>query len=495
MALALHAVRELTPYLWRTIMPYPRAVQSLALLSLFGGVLGASAIARAHAPAKVLQYVSIAPEDVVLVTNRGLIFGNVQSRDFKLLCNEAYDVSPSEDNVRFARLPSGRMLVASSNGLHQSDDKGCTWRPNAALAGLSVPSLAQHPRELDTLYVSTYSTDEPFAGTLRVSRDGGETFQILYEPGNEYFRTVQVAPDGKHVYATGQVLTAMPSHYVARSVDGGANWERSPITLEKDELDLSLLAVNPAQPEELLARASGAEPGLGERLLWSNDGGRTFSSLGKLPALAHATFASDGSVAYVGSVAGLQRISGSPSARTLDPVMSTARISQVRELEGKVYASGYYQGLEAAIEGVGVASASALTFERWLQFNEVDEQVQCSAAVTTACRFLWDDWQRENPSAAAIADAGTGGVVVDAGGMDAGTIAAPRVDASSATRTDASGPTAASDASDGGDRDGGGGDDDGCSLAHGSGSSLPALALLAVCAWLRRRRAPGVSRD
>ena len=478
---------------WRTIMPHTRAAQSLALVSLFGCALGASAIARAHAPAKVLQYVSLAPEDVVLVTNRGLIFGNVQRRDFKLLCNEAYDVSPSEDNVRFVRLPSGRLLVASSNGLHQSDDKGCTWRPNAALAGLSVPSLAQHPREPNTLYVSTYSTDEPFAGTLRVSRDGGETFQTVYEPGNEYFRTLQTAPDGKHVYATGQVLTAMPTHYVARSLDGGATWERSPITLEKDELDLSLLAVNPVQPEELLARASGAEPGLGERLLWSGDGGRTFTSLGKLPVIAHATFASDGSVAYVGSVAGLQRISGSPTARTLEPVMSTARISQVRELDGKVYASGYYQGLDAARDGVGVASTSTLAFDGWLQFNEVDEQVQCSTAVTNACRFLWEDWLRENPSAAAIADAGAGGVVVDAGGMDAAA-AAPRADASSQAVADATSPTPAADASGSDEDESARGGDDGCSVAHETRSALPAAVLLALVAWLRRRRSPGVGR-
>lgn len=449
--------------------------------------LGATAAARAHAPAKVLQYVSTQRDQVIVATNRGLIFGNLDTRDFKLLCNETYGVQPTEEGVRFVRTPSGRLLVSSSDGLKFSDDQGCSWSTAPALMGLSVPSLVQDPKEPATIYVTTYSSDMPSQGTVRVSRDNGETFQILLTVSNEYLRTLLVAGDSaKTLYVSSMVLNATPTYYVGRSKDGGATWERSDVPLTADERDLALLAVNPKEPMEIIGRATAPEPSFGERLLWSGNGGAMFRELKTLPTIMHASFSADGTSGYVGYLDGVAPLTGSSTDRSVGPVtMMTARISQTAVVGEQVLAGGYYQGLDAMKDGVGVAARADLRFERWFDFNEVDEQVQCAAS---RCRAWWLDWQRENLGIfggdAGSADAGS--PLADAGAsMDAGAVRDSAIarDADSLPEGDAPGHD-----------DGGAGDDskegksdDGCQLTATPGF-VDLGPLLLVVALLRRRR-------
>jgi hypothetical protein len=454
-------------------------------LFTFVCALGASSVVSAHAPAKVLQYLSTKPDDLVVATNRGLIFGNLATRDFKLLCNEAYAVAPSEETVRYARLASGRLLVASSDGLQLSDDNGCTWRFAPALADQLVPGLAQHPTDPLTLYVTTYAREAPRSGALRISRDGGETFETLLTVPDEFLRTLHVVPSSPlHIYFAGWVLGAMRSYYVGRSADGGLTWERFTIALEPEENDLLLLAVNPKQPNELLARAVAPEPVLGERLLWSRDGGRTFIALGKLPGLMHASFSSDGSVAYVGSLNGLQRVSGAAEARQLEPMANGARISQVAEQDGTILGGGYYRGLDQNADGIGVAKPPNLTFDRWFDFSEVDAPASCSGAADKVCRLLWEDWLRENVLTGAADDAGAdaGAPASDASvRSDAAAGALDASDGASRPAEQDAGPTEEADGSKG---------KDGCSLLSqppAVGALLPWLALFG-CLLRRRRR-------
>jgi MYXO-CTERM domain-containing protein len=466
-------------------MTAKRASFSLAVLCL----LGLAEHASAHAPAKVLQYVSSAPKDIVIATNRGLIFGDLETRDFKLLCNEAYDVGAGEEDLRFVRT-ADRYFVASSNGLFESADRGCTWQQNEALKGQSVPSLAQHPSEPETLFVTTYATSEPYTGSIRVSRDGGKTFELLLQLENEYARTIFVIPGATAtLYASNMVLNrTAPTYEVLRSGDGGKNWERFPVAITSEEADLSLLAVNAKQPNELIARATGAEPALGERLLWSSDGGRTFADIGKLPVIAHALFTADGS-AFVASLDGVQRLTGSGAMRMLAPRGASERASRLLEREGELLASGYYQGIAAGRDGIGRAALTSLAFERFFDFSEVDEPVQCSPAVERKCRALWEDWARENlpygASDGGVRDAAVGPSDAATGAPlspDAATPGAGPSDGGAPSGSDAGGDKPMADES----ADGGGGDG-GCRVASSNGPSTWWLSLLAL-ALVRRRR-------
>lgn len=379
----------------------------------------------------MLQFVSNKPDAVVIATNRGLIFGDLQTRAFSLLCGAAFDVGTSSA-YRTLLLPSGKLLIANSEGLRASVDRGCTFTAAGALTQLSVPSMVQDPATPRRVYVTTSGVGE---GGVRVSDDEGETFTTLLEaPDDDFLGSLAIAPsDPLRLYTSAIVLhkdtpTFTYSYYVARSVDGGKTWTKAEVALTDDERDVTLLAVNPVRPDELLARATASEPALGERVLYSNDGGRTFSSPITLRSLHAAAFSADGKTAYLGGVDGLWQ--ATDEARTFQQVADTARTSSLLGVSDGLLAAGYYKGIDARQDGVGFRGASDPGFSRWLDFVEVDEMVSCPAPSTAEarCRADWRDWQSENPPLVAASDAGasTGGMAADAGASlhDAGHTAA-----------------------------------------------------------------------
>ncbi len=453
--------------------------RALRPFALFAFVALPSAPVAAHAPAEVTQFVSTTPADVIIATNRGLVLGDLNSRSWSLLCNEALGplgVSTSS-SYHLVALPSGRWLLASVDGLTFSDDRGCSWQDLPALPGLSTPALVQHPSDPTQLYIATY--DGKNEGAVRVSRDGGESFETLLQvPGSQFTSSLLVAPTDPvtlYIATIGQDANRKLQLQVASSTDGGAHWEWSVVPRMDTENGLRLLAVNLARPQELLARASASEPALGERLLWSRDGGKTFTSPMTLNALKTAAFSHDGTVAYAGGVDGLWR--ASDEARTFAQVPLTARIAFVEEREGTLLAGGYYNGLDAMRDGVGVWTDGAdPVLQRWMHLNEVSRQADCPApsAAQTKCASMWQDWLIENPPAQSVPEAGV--PIVDPS-RDAGTRDATNQEAGDGrdAGTSAEGMPPASESS------------DGCTLRpNARGNALGLLAALAL--FLRRRR-------
>jgi len=456
--------------------------------ALVSGSLASPSRTLAHAPAEVLEFVSDKPDDVILSTNRGLIFGNPATGSWTLLCNEALDVSISRP-YRTALLPSGRLLVGESIGIRYTDDRGCTVRGLESLAGLSTPDFAQDPTEPKRVFVTTAGTGQ---NTVRVSDDEGGTFRTLLTGSeDDYFANLLVVPSSPvQVYVSLIVLDPMGNYKYAlvHSADAGVTWTRSEVVLEDSERDLTLLAANPANPLELLARATNVEPAAGERLMWSRDGGKTFSSPIKLSALRAAAFSSDGQVAYAGGKDGLWQ--ARDEARTFVQVPATARVSALDVVGDKLLAGAYYKGIDAPEDGVGIASASNLEFAPFVNFNQVSQHATCPAPsmADKLCESLWRDWMVENPVLGSGPDAGAG-AGTDAGtGVDA-SVAAP--DAAGAAPDAGTRPGADSDASTSGpDESGGcscnvGGRTSGQSAANGLGLSL--LVLLAMRLFRRRQ--------
>jgi hypothetical protein len=377
-----------------------------------------STSASAHAPAEVIEVVSDAPNDVVISTNRGLIFGSLEAGGLRLLCNEALDVSTFRP-YRTALLPSGRLLIGDSGGLRYSDDRGCAFRPVEPLMGLSTPDFAHDPTQPARIFVATAG---PGQNAVRVSDDEGATFRTLLTGSeDDFFGSMLLVPTTPvQLYVSLIVLDAEGnySYALARSVDAGVSWTRVPVVLEESERDLTLLAANPARPDELLARATNVEPAQGERLLWSRDGGKSFSSPVSLRVLRAGAFSPDGQLAYAGGVDGLWQ--ARDAARTFVQVPATARVSALETVENRLLAGAYYRGLDAPEDGIGIAPIDEPTFARWMNFNDVAEPVSCPAPslVDALCAPLWRDWMTENPVPTPAADAG-----VDAGTPDLGTSA------------------------------------------------------------------------
>ncbi len=398
------------------LLPRPRTTALCLTLTALWPVPSAFA----HAPPQVLRIVWKNERELVLVTNRGLMFGDLERKSFRLMCGEALHLNVGEQ-PQIAYRADGTLLAATSYGLFvANDDKGCGWTPVAPLTDLFVPTLTQLSTGPDVLVASTFGKDQ---SAIWLTRDGGRTWSTLSAlSGEDYTRSLLAAPqDSSRLYATGTQLIRTPMtaqvQYVARSRDGGQTWERTEHTLQEGELSLTLLAVHPTQNDVLLVRADSASPGLvSERLLVSSDGGRTFRTGLTALSVAAAAFAEDGSAAWAAGNEGLWK-----SGTGLDDfqrVGSAEHLSCVEQTHGRLWACGHYAGSKALLDGVGSAPIDAAAFDPFLDFTEVTALVDCDADSVTSkmCALPWQDYQVEVLLGAAMADGG---------GPDAGYVNAP----------------------------------------------------------------------
>ncbi len=365
--------------------------------------------AGAHASPHVLD-ILFRPEGDVLLTNRGLIFGDAERSDWRLMCNEALGIGTSE-RPSLVGLEDGGLLVASSRGLSSSIDQGCSWRGVEPFAAVAVPALVADPREPARLYLSAYTPDASGLGGVHASDDGGASWQQLTAAGErDYVRSIAVAPsDSGRVYATGQSWDAggTYSYYLASSRDRGLTWERNVVALEPDERELRLLAVSPRDPELLALRAGSNSPASNpERLLISRDGGSTFTSPLETTLLSALAFSSAGDKAWAASQDGV--FESSDGLASFIRVGDAISMSYVVESDGGLLACGFYTGVGTGDNGIGRRRASGEGFESFMELAHVSAPIACDAASPTAttCAPWWLDWQRELMMGAFAPDGG-----------------------------------------------------------------------------------------
>jgi Sortilin, neurotensin receptor 3, len=471
------------------------AVCLLASLSMFS-----TSRAFAHATPHVLEILFRA-NGYVLLSNRGLIFGDKDRSNWRLMCAEALGINTSEV-PSMVELPDGRLMVATSRGLQTTSDDGCSWQAVAPFGTTSVPALAKDPTDPKRIYLSAYSADPMMSMSgIYVTEDGGTNWTKLLAAPNErdYAQTIVVAPkDPKRVYASGRTWDMMGnySHYVSVSKDAGKTWERMAITLEKDELEVQLFAVSPMDSQIVVARAGGSNPMVTpERLLVSKDGGKTFTSPFKMLLLSGLAFSADGSKAWVVGQDGF--FESTDGLATFQRVGTAESMSYVTERDGELLACGYYTGIGSGDNGVGMMKPTGGGFMSFMQLDEVKAPVACDASSTTAmkCATWWTDWVNE--LMAGQFTAGDGGLAGSAGSLAAAGAGGSTTDAGVASEAGAAGlqPSAAGAAGTGAasaGSGGGGGGRGGCSISvakggKSSGSFALVTALLALATVLRRR--------
>lgn len=355
--------------------------------------------ASAHATPHVLDIV-FRNDGYVLLSNRGLIFGDKDRTNWRLMCAEALGINTTEV-PSLVGLPDGRLMVSTSRGLSTTADDGCSWQPVAPFATTSVPAMVQDPTDPQKIYLAAYSPDPMLAlGGLYISEDGGTNWTRLLEANDhDFVRSIRVAPsDPKHIYATGQTWDEKGkyTYYLTQSRDGGKTWARKNLPLEMHELALQLFAVSPTEPSVIGLRAGGSNPqAVPERLLISKDGGETFASPISLLLLSELAFSADGKAAWVVGQDGF--FESTDGLATFNRVSTAESMSYVTERDGEVLACGYYAGIGTGGNGIGMAKMASNGFTSFMQLNDVRAQVACDASSLTAmkCASWWVDWERE----------------------------------------------------------------------------------------------------
>jgi hypothetical protein len=382
----------------------------LCLIALASVWLAGAARAHAHAGPQVRGIVSLDAADgldTVLVANRGLILRARSSHTWRLLCNEAYGVTTSEQPDLVARPGAegggASLLAATSRGLLGTDDGGCSWRGVEPFAGTAATALTRDPTRPERLYLALYG-DAPHATGLHVSDDAGRSWQRLLDSGDankkENFRSLRVAPsDPKQLYVRKLTLQGSQFDYsVMRSRDAGMTWESRTVTILPDETDLRILGISPVDPNLLVAKAESATGGP-ERLLVSRDGGEHFDSPVRLRTISGVAFDDTGQALWVASDDGLYR--AQVHANDFVRVGSVQLVSCVQHTEQGLLLCGYAGDSAANAPGVYLSHDGGETLEPYLQLKDVSEPVSCpdTSQAVHSCEVPWQDWQREVLSA------------------------------------------------------------------------------------------------
>jgi hypothetical protein len=442
---------------------------------------------HAHAGPQVSKiFWNSAQPNIVLLSNRGLIYGDMGESNWRLMCNDALKISTSEV-PDIALLRDGGIMAATSLGLRVTHDQGCSWQSVPPYDSLNATSLLSDPQQPDRLYLSTFG---PGQSALRVSGDAGQTWNALLSLSDtDYLRFVLLpASDPQRIYTRNLAFgTDSFSYALYRSLDAGATWEHFPIDLNAMETDLDLLGVSPTDPDLIIASTETSDPiAMPERLLVSHDGGKTFDNPTSVHVITSVTFSADGKTIWLATDDGLY--SSSDDARSWARVGEAEYLSCANQHGAQLLSCGFFHGIPAGNPGIGVSSDGGATFDSWMYLHDVMQPVQCDPSTPTAqiCASLWTDWQAEilgiYNGGPAAGSGGAGVLAAVSGGVGGGSPAAVSGGVSAASQPLAAGAGAPAASS-----------KSGCSVGFGSTRPVrvPAwwLGLLTAAALrLRSRR-------
>ena len=372
--------------------------RGLAALVGVGCALVSGAPAVAHSPPQIDDVLWTADGSMVLVTNRGLVFERQEGADrsWALLCGAAFGVQVDE-RFEVAALADGRLFAATSHGLIESNDNGCSWSVVQGTEQAFATSLVRDASG-DRLFVALAAV-----GQSRIERsdDGGAQWRpVMMVSDLDIILQLAIAPsDRERIYASGYRLESEGQsprqHVLYRSSDAGETWEMSqlPVSLGVPQGQLLVSAIHPQDPDRvLLAFASDHDSDTPLALLLSEDGGRTFAVQAMPMGLSDASFDRAGDL-WIASDEGLQYIA---AGADLQSIGDAQLMTSLTLHDGQLYVSGHYNGFSPVQAGLGVLQAGGV-FTTLVRFVDIKEPAACpvGSSAATACAALWYDWQSE----------------------------------------------------------------------------------------------------
>jgi hypothetical protein len=394
-----------------------------------------SATARAHGGPPSYEMIVSDPRDpmrLLAATNFGMVASTDGGRTWGWICPAAISLRADVEDPLIAITQGGVRVAGDAAGLWIASEDGCDWRLVDGFASRAVGAVvAGGGRDL---WIGTSA--ESRANEVFRSADEGASFASVLGPTPDvWFESIAVAPsDPARIYVTQHRPPMRTEPWEAtlfRSEDRGETWSAHPFALADREWRLYLLAVDPTDSNVILARTQNLYPDGRERLMRSEDGGRTFVEVLRMRQLADAAWSPDGAVVWVGGpVDGLYR--SDDGGRTFAVVQPTMQVRcTLARGRREVWVCG-----DDWNDGFGIARSvdGGATFETVARLRSITGILACppESRVATVCsehepmlRSILDTAPRpdgglpEGDAGAEDDDAGTS--LRDGGRLDGGT--------------------------------------------------------------------------
>lgn len=379
------------------------ALSGLAVLAGVVGGLGPFApfrVARANgafpAPFRIFVPANL-PNDTTVTTNFGLISSRDGGRTWAWSCEHgASDLGSLYQQA--ADGGSGRILGLAKSALVFTDDDGCTWSVASGLPSgeLVDDSFIDPGNPAHVLAISHHGTGTTAVFGLFSSSNAGTLFSasplLAPAPGLRLDGVEIARSNASRIYVTTSPWAANGTPpRILRSDDGGKTFA----TLDASALvtggTLGIAAVDPQDPDRVYLRSSDAD----ERLLISNDGGRTLTvALTADPGQQLSAFFRSASGALFAAAfdsVGGTLFRSTDAGASFQPLATGLHVGSIAERNGALYVLA--DGLNDPFL-VGISRDNGETFETLLDYTQVAGVKTCGSgtdlrnACATSCLNL-----------------------------------------------------------------------------------------------------------
>ena len=191
-------------------------------------------------------------------------------------------IDPANPDVVYVAALGHQYTYNEERGVFKTTDGGKTWNKVLYIsAKVGVVELAMDPSDNQTLYAAAWERDRK--AWNNVAAGPGSAIYKTTDAGKTWKRLTEGLPQGEHTGRMGiaiapsnpqvvYILAASPGGRVYRSDNKGESWRKA----DKGEVkatigwDFCLIRVLPDNPDEIFV--------LGNNLLYSSDGGGTFTN-------------------------------------------------------------------------------------------------------------------------------------------------------------------------------------------------------------------------
>ncbi len=399
----------------RSMLSRMRASSGLVALALLAAPVGAAA----HGRPPRIERIAFDPSDpdrIVLSATIGLIVSSDRGASWTWVCAAAFGADPTQEDPDVVVAGDGSLVLATFDGVARGEPDLCDFSfPPGPARDVFVVDLATHPG--DAAVVLGLASSGVADDRLVRSEDSGRTWATLGAPIPEILtERVAIAPsDPSRIYVSGAIPDPTARRaFVLRSSDGGESFEQTEIALVDGERLPQVVGVDPTDPDRVFVRmARGAVDPRNERLLYSEDGGATFTSIFELQSMRAFALSGDGQTLWAGSATGAGLWVARGGATVLEQV-SDLDVRCLAEHDGALYLC-----VDQLTEGfaLGRSTDGGEAVEELLRFEDARARPECARCSTTelVCPAWVGDLEADLATYFGGVDAGMTGLPRDGG--------------------------------------------------------------------------------